>query len=357
MASSEMSSSDIFQGQGFYNDGGNEAAGIPPLHTPVAPAQVPIDADEGIWKKYSAHYEFPLSLVIALGIHLIAILLVIGFMAIRIHWDQPKVPPGELVILEGPRFDDPDARNKPPHAGGGSGNAGENSTDPFVPPFDPRSLESPDKNFSVNPTDIGPITPRFNQPLDQKTQPRLQGKSTQGTGQGPDEGPGIGKGKGVGVDMGRNKRWNIRLHYDEPEALLAQLANLQCIVAGRVNSGRYLVFRQLASTQPGQFDVMTGDAFGDFVNGSKKLWFASSDRNTSENFAYAVQCSERILSLVIVIPQEMERAILAAELKYHKMTEDEVRTRRLVTTFNVVRQGTQWNVEVIGSKVLPAETR
>ncbi|MFT3882050.1 MAG: hypothetical protein QM703_20650 [Gemmatales bacterium] len=52
MASSELSSSEINQGQGFYHDGKNEASGVPALPTPVSPSQVLLEAEEGIWKKY-----------------------------------------------------------------------------------------------------------------------------------------------------------------------------------------------------------------------------------------------------------------------------------------------------------------
>ena len=352
MASSEMSSSDIFQGQGFYNDGGNEAAGIPPLPAPLSPQQIPLEADEGLWKKYSAHYEFPLSLLIAVGIHLVAVLLVIAFMAIKIHWGQPKLPTEELIVLEGGRFNDPNAGNKPPHEGGGTGENGENGRDPFAAPFDVKELISPETNKPVDPDNTGILLDQSSRDLDKNKNQRLQGKPKQGTGVGNGSGPGFGDGPGVGVNMGRNKRWNILLSYDEPETLLGQLANLRCIMAGRVNSGRFLFFKDLAGSKPGSFEEMTPDAFAKWVNASKKLWFTSSDRTTNDNFAFAVNQSERMLMLVMVIPLEMEKAILAAELKHHKMTEGEVRTHKFRTSFRVVRQGETYRVEVVKSVVM-----
>ena len=55
---------------------------------------------------------------------------------------------------------------------------------------------------------------------------------------------------------------------------------------------------------------------------------------------------------MIVIPHEMEKAILAAEIKHHKMTEDQVREKRLMTSFDVVREGSNWKVTVTKSDVL-----
>jgi hypothetical protein len=351
MASSEMSSSssDIFQGQGFYNDGGNEAAGIPPLQSPVAPSQVPLETDEGMWKKYSAHYEFPLSLLIALGIHLVAVLLVIAFMAIKIHWGEPRpIDDPEIVIIEGPRIAGNDNETV---KGGATGDDGQNGRDPFIAPFDPIKLEQPSTTL-VNPDETGIIIPPSSTDLNEK-QPLLRpGRPKDGKGDGGKSGDNLGPDHGKGAIMGRNIRWNIQLNYDDPDTLLGQLANLQCIMAGRSNSGRYLVFKQLATSQPGQCEEMTTEEFAKWVNASRLLWFMNSDRNTSENFVYAVNRNDRLLSLYMIIPLDMEKAILAAELKYHKMTEDQVRTKKLRTSFRVVRQGSNYQVEVVKSAVM-----
>lgn len=162
----------------------------------------------------------------------------------------------------------------------------------------------------------------------------------------------MGPGQGSSSYMGRSKRWRIHFSYDEPELLLSQFANLQITVACRLNNGRFLVYKNLGVSAPFKYEEMTETDFTTFVNGAKKLWFLTNERVTCDNFVYAVNLSDRPLTLVIIIPGEMEKAILAAELAYHKMTEDQIREKRLGTSFNVVREGSNWKVTVTKTGVL-----
>ena len=343
MASSELSLSEINQGQGFYHDGKNEAAGMPPLPSPVSPSQVPLEPEEGMWKKYSSHYEFPLSLIIAIGIHVFALLFVVAFMTFSFYWSPPKPPVTELFEFEQPRVHQ-EGENQIQKEGGSNGEQGH---EPFTPLLDPSLLTTPEplKVPEQNPTQL-PVLPTE----EPRQRPRPSGKPDGGIGD--ISGPNIGNKDGSGVPMGRNKRWRINFSYDEPEVFVEQLANLQVTVAVRLNSGRFMVYKKLSATAPFHYEEMTDVAFMAYVNESKSLSFINHDRTTCENFAYGVNLSERPLTLVVVIPPEMEQAILAAELKHHKMTEDEIRTKRLATTFKVVREGSQWNVTVTKSEVL-----
>jgi len=355
MASSELSSSsEINQGQGFYHDGKNEAAGMPPLPTPVSPSQIPLEPEEGMWRKYSSHYEFPLSLVIAIGIHVIALLFVVAYMTINFYWGEPKRTIIENVIIV-PRINDDNATDDQPKPGGHTGSLGDNSQEQFVPPFDPLVLpKSADTLIPPDRTnELGPVVPAPLRPLESPQLKRPGVPGALGTGLGNGSGNNVGDQQGgTGVKMGRNMRWRIQFNYDEPEVLLAQLANLQVTAAGRLNNGRYLVFQNLVTAASLKNQEMTEEAFTALVKDGKKLWFQSNDRTTCDNFAYAVNFSDRILTLVVVIPNEMEQAILAAELKHHKMTEDEIRAKRLATSFKVLREGSQWNVTVTKSEVL-----
>jgi len=343
MASSELSSSEINQGQGFYHDGKNEASGVPALPTPVSPDQVLLEAEEGMWKKYSSHYEFPLSLLIAVGIHVVAILFVVAFMTFSFYWSPPKPPVTEVFDDEPPRTHQ-DGENQTQREGGSNGDQGR---DPLTPLSDPLILTPPEslKLPEQNPTQL-PMLPND----DTRQRPRPPGKPNGGIGN--NSGPGMGNTNGIGVPMGRNVRWRILFSYDEPEVFVEQLANLQVTVALRLNNGRFMVYKNLPSTAPFKFEEMTDGAFMSYVNEARRLWFINHDRTTCENFAHAVSLSDRPLTLVVVIPAEMEQAILAAELQYHKMTEDEIRAKRLLTSFKVTRAGSQWKVTVTKSEVL-----
>ncbi|HQR05788.1 MAG TPA: hypothetical protein PLN21_03145 [Gemmatales bacterium] len=343
MASSELSSSEINQGQGFYHDGKNEASGVPALQTPGSPSRILLEAEEGMWEKYSSHYEFPLSLVIALGIHVIVILLVVAFMTLTFYWSPSKPPVMEVFENEPPRIQQ-EGEGQVQREGGSNGDQGR---DPLAPLFDPLKLTTP-KPLEI-PNEFPSPLPVF--PTDEPRQrPRAPG--TRDGGIGDTGGPGIGNKPGSGVPMARNMRWRILFNYNEPEVFVGQLANLQVTVAVRLNNGRFMVYKNLPATSPFNYEEMTDGAFMAYVNEARRLWFINHDRTTCENFAYAVNLSERPLTLVMVIPAEMEQAILAAELQYHKMTEDEIRAKRLLTSFKVIREGSHWKVTVTKSEVL-----
>lgn len=343
MASSELSSSEINQGQGFDHDGKNEASGVPALPNPVSPNQILLEAEEGMWKKYSSHYEFPLSLLFAVGIHVVAILFVVAFMTLSIYWSPPKPPVSEIYEAEAPRTHQ-QGENQIQLEGGSNGDQGR---DPLAPLSDPLVLTTPEplKIPDQNPTQL-PVLPTE----ELRQRPRPPGKPDGGIGD--TGGPGMGNKQGIGVSMGRNARWQILFHYDEPEVFVEQLANLQVTAAVRLNNGRFMVYKNLTSTGPFKFEEMTDGVFMAYVNESRKLWFINHDRTTCENFAYAVNLSDRPLTLVVVIPAEMEQAILAAELQYHKMTEDQIRAKRMFTSFKVIREGSQWKVTVTKSEVV-----
>lgn len=349
MASSELSSSDIYQGQGEYHDGRNEANGIPPLAAPLAPSQVILEAEDSMWKKYSSHYEFPLSIVIAVGIHVIAILFVVAFMTLQFNWSKP-VPLVEQY--EEPRINNDNSTVDKPNAGGHTGDNGDNAKDPFSPQFDPLTLQKDTEQLKLpDPTDPIKVLGVPDRPLSQLQSKRPGQPGKEGIGQGGEEGNGFGPHSG-GSSMGRNKRWRINFQYDEPEAFLAQLTNLRLVAAGRLNNGRYQVYKNLATSGTLAFEEMVDTAFASFVNADHKLWFISTERATCDNFSYAVNTNERFLTLVIVIPPQMEQAILAAELQHHRMTENEIRAKRLATSFRVVREGEQWKVTVVKAEVL-----
>lgn len=336
MASSELSSSEIHQGQGFYHDGKNEAPGVPALPAPLSPSDILLQAEEGMWKKFSSHYEFPLSMVIALGIHVIVVVFVVAFMTMSFYWSAPPQPITGVVEIA-PRVNQ-EGDNKEEREGGGSGNQGQE----LAGVIEPFTLTSPK---AIQRDDDTPLPlPRF-----QDDRQSVKGRNDKGIGGGT--GPGFGPKDGVGVPMARNKRWRIQFSYDEPERFLEQLSNLQVSVALRMNNGRFLVYKNL-SASPIKQEEMNDTTFVSFVNQNKQLWFINNDRVSCENFAYAVNLSERPLMMVMIVPAIMEKSILAAELKYHGMTEDEIRAKRLSSSFRVVRDGNQWKVTVTGSEVL-----
>jgi hypothetical protein len=316
--------------------------------SPLLQDHVSVSGEESVWKRYSPHYEFPMSVVIALGLHVIAILVVVAYMTIQIHWGNPKPIVFETYENHEPRIEGEKENDNP---GGHTGNLGDNSPDPFAPKFDPLALDNVDGPSVKDPlTDLNapPENKTSNDFLNNSKRRGLPGRI--GIGDLGEEGDKIGRGSKGGSLMARNKRWNIRFEYDEPETLIEQFKSLGVTVAARLNNGRFLVYDQFAPTI--KFRELNDEAFSKFINTGNRLWFVSMNRTVCENFEIGVSLSERALKLVMIIPPEMEKAVLQAELAHHRMTEDEIRTKMLGTAFRVVRDGAGYKVSVLKVEVL-----
>jgi hypothetical protein len=330
----------INQSQGPYNDGSNELPDQPALDQPVSPDQVPVVPEEGIWKKYSSHYEFPLSLLTAVMLHLLAVMVVVAYMAIAFYFGTPKPPDMETIVFAG---------------GGGSGDGAVEDFKPVVE--DEIKIDTQD----LIPPDVIPDKIQKDQfEIEaQKLRPGDKGKGGtgsgggKGSGIGTGEGSGAGPGKESGARMGRVKRWKINLSYEDPEAFIEKLSNLKIVIGARLNSGRFYIFEDMPARPPMNYKEMDIQQFQVFANKMQRLWMVTHDRNTCENFAMGTNMSERPTTVFIFLDQGMEQAILDKELKHHGLTEEEIKKRKIVTKFDVRRTGGGWDVRVTGQSVDP----
>jgi hypothetical protein len=337
MPSAEMSSSEIRP----TNSGNTWPPGTP---QEVTPAEYIVQVDEGVWKRYSSHYEFPLSLLLAVGIHLMVFMLVLAFMSLSYYFGSPVKPIDIQTFV--PADSGPGTH---PHERSGGG-GGERA------PFGPLSeLEAPKPEpVETRPPDqlVRPVDHAFQK---QVFTPRDPGKGGSGTGGGLGDGHGTGHGNKIGpgrggMPWGRDERWRLRLSYDEPEAFVEQLSNLQVVVALRMNSGRFRILKRLPTRGPFEYEEMTAEQAAHFLTPLDRLGFVTQDRISTESFAAGVNLAERPHALFIYIPKELEQALLDAEIKYHRLTEEKIRERRLATHFDVRREGSGWVIKVIKSQ-------
>jgi hypothetical protein len=341
MASAEMSSSEILR-QSRSNNAGEPINDQPEEPEAVEPAVSLVDVDESVWKKYSSHYEFPLSVLIALGIHILALLVMLAVMTISFYFGKPPVPQivDGSVIIDGvgpdpnkevggsPRYGEPNPKDLPAI-----------KVDVLPQPPDPTNPNIvPGKEFDIT----------ANQPPRGVKHGRPNNKFD---GVGDGLGDGIGDGTG-GTPEGRNARWKIAMRYEEPEAFLEQLSNLQVVVAARLNSGRFLVFKDLVTAGGVKYEELTQEKLVSYIRGLQRLGFQTQDLTTTENFAYGVNLSERIISLWIYIPQEMEQALLDAELAYHRLAEEQIKQKGIRTQFNVRRENGRYIVKVTKTEIV-----
>jgi hypothetical protein len=334
---------DINQSQGPYNDGNNQLAGQPALDQPVSPDQVPVVPEEGIWKKYSSHYEFPLSLLMAVMLHVLAVMVVLAYMAIAFYFGSPKPPDLETIVFAG---------------GGGSG---DGAVEEFKREIQDEIKTELDPDILKPPPDVIPDIIKKDQfEIEvQKLRPGDKGKGGTGTGGGKGagvgtgEGDGAGPGKASGARLDRVKRWRINLSYEDPEMFIEKLSNLKIVIGARFNNGRFYIFEDMPSKPPITYKEMTLETFQQFAQKMQRLWMVTHDRNTCESFAIGANLSERPVTVFIFIPQDMELAILAKEEAHHGLKEAEIKKRKIVTKFDVRRTGSGWDVRVTGTQIDP----
>lgn len=330
---------DINQSQGPYNDGRNQMAGQPALNQPLSPDQVPIAPEEGMWRKFSSHYEFPISILMAVLIHVFAVLIVIAYMALSFYFSDPKPPDMETINFAG---------------GGGDG---DGETKELTPEVKDEIKVELDEIKEVIPPDVVPdkIIPDKNQFELEANKKRPGDKGLGGPGSGGGKGAGIGRGIGDGAGdgiasgarLGRTKRWRINFKYEDPEGFIEKLANLKVVVGSRLNSGRYFIYEELSAKPPFKFQEMTIEVFQKYANKLQRLWVLTTARDACENFGLGVNMSERPTTIFLFIPQDMELAILKKEESYHGLKEDEIKKRKIWTKFDVRRtEGSGWDVRV-----------
>jgi hypothetical protein len=153
-----------------------------------------------------------------------------------------------------------------------------------------------------------------------------------------------------GSRMARVKRWKLNLAYEDPKEFIKKLGELKIEVGARKANGRFLIYSDLA-TLPAKPKEMTIVEFQKYVQGLQWLWLVSHDQNTCENFAIGAGLDERPTTIFLFVPQDMEKAIVAAETKHHGLTEKEIKEKKFVTRLDVTRKEKGWEVKVIGSYV------
>ncbi|MFT3881343.1 MAG: hypothetical protein QM703_16970 [Gemmatales bacterium] len=303
---------------------------------PLAPGMVPITPEEGMWRKFSSHYEFPISILMAILLHVFAVLIVIAYMALAFYFGDPKPPDMETIVFAG---------------GGGEGDDSPEEFKPEVKDEIKIDLEEIDK--VVIPDKIIPDKNQFELEANKK---RAGDKGKGGPGSGGGKGGGIGTGEGDGVGPGkasgarldRTKRWQINFKYEDPENFLEKLANLKVVVGARLNSGRFNIYEDM-DKPPYKFREMTSEEFSKFGNKLQRLFVLNRNRDVCESFQLGANMAERPNTVFIFIPKEMEEAILKKEESYHGLKEAEIKKRKIVTKFDVSRTGNGWKVDVLGT--------
>jgi hypothetical protein len=221
-----------------------------PQNLPSTSEPSPLPPEEKFWERYSPHYEFPLSSVGAVAIHVAVILGAIGllYLLAQSHLsDKTPVPIREFSISD-------DSGDGPGSAGSGGGGPKEN-VDPTTQPMDPnravpeRNLETVVKEVK----DFVPVIPdavdaprvedlpalkkleKLNEDLRKALLEGKGGNKGAGTGDGSGKTGQVGKGSGGTGDptssQSRGIRWQLNFRTSDGRDYLMQLAAMKATVA------------------------------------------------------------------------------------------------------------------------------
>jgi hypothetical protein len=271
------------------------SASIPPP-APLAPP------DEQFWQKYSPHYEFPLSSIGSIAMH-------IGFLAIFLLFlwllakmtvsDKVPVPMTEMTLSG-----DGDGAGR----AGGEGAPLEDQQDPKVDTKRQRLIPQAELPGIV-------LTPR---------------KSTGGTGDGPESGkgntgvPGTGSNdRGDATESGnRSKRWELIFRTESGRDYVAQLAAMEATLVIPIPPewNVYKSYKNLRQERP------AGVAFN--RDELPNLYFVDDAADSAAKVANALGLDYSPPRFIAFFPKHIEEQLAAKERTYRGLREDQIATTK-----------------------------
>jgi len=321
----------------------------------VPPSQSIFTNEESIWKRYSSHQEFPLSMAASVVLHLFAAGIVVLGSVLVFRFGNKDLPSDlEAVVFAG---------------GGGSGegvgdpNGPEMLQDPLK--FDPTAAaEAPP---DIKPEDYKDVVAEGDIKVDQQKQEQAKvqeqlargekragiagDKGEGGSGRGGGQGNGFGGGYGDGVGKGRNTskrflrqtRWTIVLPREDPDLFKRKLVDIKAIllIPEGDSVASFKINENLAKMPP---EFKTIDQKG--INAYNRLWYMSHDPTDAKYIAQSMYLKDQPRWIAIFIPQDLEAEMVRAEINYKKLSEDELIAKKWITIFDVDRRGDSWDVRV-----------
>jgi hypothetical protein len=334
--------------------------------------QVP--PEEQFWQRYSPHYEFPLSTVTSIVLHILAFVLLalIAWYIAKMASEQSKPLPEIGVVVVG------GGGGNPKGVGGGPGgelkappeqeDVGKHQED-VVPPEDPKHdptlkpsapippvlptvTDDDVRNLIKSGNDAVRALPRINQENQEKLRrgliPTGEGKDGPGAGGGKDRGRDTGTGRDQGPGTGdvnerlkRTLRWVMVFDTYNGDDYANQLAGLGAILAIPQGGGKnvsYMVIHDLTN-RPARGRV-------EDIEQIKRIYWIDEKRESITPLCIALGIKPVPDHVVAFFPEKLEKLLLKIELQYKNKKEHEI----YETRFKVVKRGGTYVPEVSGQK-------
>jgi hypothetical protein len=304
-----------------------------------------VPPEEQFWQRYSPHYEFPLSSVTSVAIHILALIML--FLLGKYLFDkltEQRKPLGEAnVVVVGGGGGNPQ--------GQGEGPGGELKEPPPAEDVGKQQEENPVKQPDPNRPNFKPNVPllerlpetkddsmrqllkeageavvaqsRVKQDAWDKMRKGITGKGEggPGSGGGRDRGKDTGKGSETGpgdsdIRVKRTLRWVMIFDTASGDDYARQLAGLGAILAIPDKNDQYLVLRNLHE-RPAHGRIEDLDQI-------KRIYWVDDKRESITPLCSALGIRPVPDHVVAFFPEELEKLLLQRELRYKGRHEDDI---------------------------------
>ncbi len=320
-----------------------------------------VPPEETIWKKYSSHYEFPISSVSSLFMHVAVLGMLFLIWAMFLKWfPEEGSLPIEQVVVPGGGGGNPDGIGigpgngslpKPREAVDRAPTPSQGLTD--VPPnqfqtptaqlpplISPKDQADPARTILQQADAASSQMAAVRNTADDKLKRALAGKGKGGTGSGGGEGSGVGTGTGPGAGPGsagsitqrqkRQQRWV--LIFDVRSVNFAtQLHDLGAILAAPREDGEYVVYRDL-NQRPVQGKV-------EDLSQLNRIFWTFDSESSIKALCTVLGITPVPRQIVAFFPESLERELLEKEMAYFRGKDENLIDE---TFFRVERRGNRY---------------
>jgi hypothetical protein len=298
--------------------------------------------EPSMWKRYSPHHEFPLSLLATFVLYMFAGLLIAVMTVVGVYWGS-----GELPEIENIEF-----------AGGGGDPNGSRDSNVNNGPQENIDFNLTDERTDAPVVDVQPdltapadATPRLVEEVNKQkfksNQPNSWGRGGTGTGGGKGSGHGTGEGDGNGPGKQSNRekrkdRWVVNFPFNSGDQYLRHIGDLGAYIAYPDGPDKFRMFEDLGKRP------MTGKVGGIAdIKKWNRIYWRDSNPDGAQAIAQAMGLPTAPAYFWIFFPRELEDELFKKELAFRQLTEAQIIARNLETVFTVERSGSGYNVRVV----------
>ena len=323
----------------------------PPPAPPMAPP------DEEFWEKYSPHFEFPLSSIGSIALHVAGLMIFLGalYMLSKMTLtDTGPVPMREMMLAS-------DGDGSGDGSAGSGGGTPKEDTTPFERPMDPvRNI--PENVIEDVRTEIKDFVPNIPQDADApkvedlpnfkkfaEMNEDLRKKLLQGDNGNKGKGPEVGKGsteqpgagpggKGDATDSkNRAVRWELLFKTESGKDYVTQLAAMKAtlVIPQPPDFKKSLAYKNLDQPRP------AGEPF-DIAN-VPGLYFVDDSKDSATKVAATLGLTFEPPLFVAFFPKDVEEELATKERNYRGRKEDQI----FSTKFKILIRDGKYTIQVM----------